>query len=247
MNSENILTEHGKKFGLLDSSDFYQVYQQFNLVFLDLLEKRIETDEFNISDYAGGNGVLAQDLIKILIKKGFTKFKIENIDNDESKFRKLPFLKNIKEDVLSYTSKFKYDYSICRFLLHYFDEDTQLELLTSINKNLKKNGLFLLVNFVLDREEEYKIKRRILDLIEHTKKISKRTILTSKQIIDKCRKAGFRLVDIVKMDYTLSIDDFYRNRFNLSDDEVSDIIEEIGMGSHSESQVAFLFKKTEEI
>jgi hypothetical protein len=101
----------------------------------------------------------------------------------------------------------------------------------------------LLSDFVLDDNNNYKIKRRILDLIEKWKKIKNRTIPTSKQIEKTLRQSKFKIIIREHIHYNVSISDFYKNRFKLSPNEVKKLRTIIGVNDHQESQILILAKK----
>lgn len=54
---------------------------------------------------------------------------------------------------------------------------------------------------------------------------------------------GFKIVKEEKIFYKISISDFYKNRFNLTNKEVNELIKIAGTDTHSESQIFILGKK----
>lgn len=222
---------------------FGYFYHKFNQKFLQLLLNQIKKDNFLIADYGGGNSILSKKLISMLIDNKLKHFQIENIDSDNTAFVIHPRIINIYENILTYIKKDRYDYSLCRFLLHYFDEENQLKILKNINQNLKDDGYLLLINFVLDNSKDYETKLKILDLIELFTKISKRTIPTSQSVRELCKKAGFEIVDEIKVNYNISLNGFYKKRFNLTEHQITEIANTIKEDTHLESQLCLLLKK----
>lgn len=220
-------------------SDFYHKY---NATFLQVLINQIKKDAFLIADYGGGDSLLSKEFISQL-PHHFEQFQIENIDVDSTLFVHHPRIKNVCADLLTFIAKNRYDYVVCRFLLHYFNEDNQLILLKNIHHNLKDDGYVLLINFVVDDEVSYEIKQQILHFIESNTNISKRTIPTSKQVKKSCQLAGFAVVTELKRDYHLSIADFYKNRFNLTDLQIEELIKQVKTDTHAEAQLCLLLQK----
>jgi hypothetical protein len=101
----------------------------------------------------------------------------------------------------------------------------------------------LLGNFVIDDEKNYNIKRKILDYIESRKSISSRCIPKTNDIEKVIVDAGFSIVKEEKLFYDISIVDFYKNRFNLTTDEVDQITKIVGVNEHQESQIFILAMK----
>lgn len=242
MNNQDIGLESGRKFGLSDSEDFEKLYKKFNSQFLGLLVEKIGKNGVVIGDYGGGNGILHLELKKLLKNKDIKRFVIQNIDIDSSKFEKRDFVENICEDVLKFKSKKKQDFAICRHVLHYFNEKEELKLLKNINFNLKDSGYLLLINFFVEGENRI-IKEKILEKIIELKGIGKRTFLSDEKVKELCLKAGFEIVEELRFDYRIYLENFFKQRFKLSDDEIEKIRKYVGVEGHEEMQLGFLLKK----
>jgi len=152
-------------------------------------------------------------------------------------------VKYIHANVLAFLSNEKYDFAICRFLIHYLTDEEQVLFLKNAYNNLKKDGYILLINFVVDERENYNAKRTIFDFIQEKKEISKRTIPTSDDVKEKCKQAVFTIEREVKKKYSISINDFYKSRFNLTSDQVKELINIIKKMDHGEFQICLLLKK----
>lgn len=231
-----------KNFGKLKSPDFYKLYYKYNSTFIKLLTDKINKRKSIIADYGGGNSILAEQIIKILNKQKY-KCSIDVIDIDINKKINQKNIHFVNTDVLKYHKKEYYDYSLSRFLIHYLKDSESEKFIKNVYNNLKPNSYFLLVNWVIDNDEIYEKKREILNIIEKKKNITSRTIYKESVIIDFCKKAGFSLIQTKQVTYSIRIDDFYKNRFNLTEDLVNRIIKETKIKNHNESQVALLLKK----
>ena len=235
--------DFGQKFGFAKSSDFNKLYHQYNMNFLKLLANKINKQQPKIADYGGGNGIISSALTGILKRKNIKDFKIDIIDLDSSKFIGNPYIRNIKSDVLAYNKKEYYDFSISRFLMHYFIEKEKKEFFMNVYNNLKESGYFLLINWVIDDIQTLRLKSEILGLIQNFREIKPRSIPTSANLIENAKKAGFKIERKMKVSYTISLDDFYRNRFNLTRQEINMIKNKVKTTEHKELQIALLLKK----
>ncbi len=236
----NIKKDDGKKLGVVKTPDFNKLYRKYNSKFLSLLIVKIKTNNIFIADYGGGNCILTRDLLKMLDKRKI-KVKIENIDYDKSKFVKINGIKNIHKDILKYKQKEKYDFATCRFVIHYLSDKQQTKFLNNIYASLKPKGFLLLINFITSGKE-HKIKLKIEKFLKKYVLI-KRNMPTEKKILHSVSKSKFKIVQIKKVSYNLSISDFYKNRFNLSKQQVKDLIKFVGRDKHKESQIAILLLK----
>jgi SAM-dependent methyltransferase len=224
------------------SKDFDKEFKKFNLSFLKLLFDKIDKNNITIADYGGGRGILTNDIVK-LCKNREIITTIENIDMSAKKLKGCKNVNYVKKDALKYRSKNKYDFAVCRYLLHFYNNKNNLKLLRNIYYNLKPGGYFLFINWVIDDPKTNRLKRSVFDLIGSYKGIVRPTIPTSKYMKNLCRKVGFKIADYKKHDYCLYINDFYKNRFNLSADQVKQIENKMGIKFHKQSQTGILLRK----
>lgn len=236
------LIDFGKNFAQKNSPDFNTLYHKYNAVFLKLLTDVIGKSQSIIADYGGGNGIIAKKLSSTL-KAEKKNCIIEIIDIDQTKFFSKKNIRFINADVLKYKNKGYYDYSLSRFLLHYFNKNELKKFIKNVYDNLRPSSYFLLINWVIDEPETYKKKKQILDIIEKEKKINHRTIPTTSIIVDVCKNSGFSIISKKKFTYKIKINDFYKNRFNLSADIIKKIIKQTKIKSHKESQIGLLLEK----
>lgn len=235
--------DDGKNFGLQNSPNFKILYHDnLDLIASWALEV-LPTENFKIADYGGGNGIVSKKIIDALTNKGVKNFTAENIDNDKGKFVEYKNLTNIQGDVFNYQTPNNYDLSICRLLLHLFEDSKRVQLLKNIYDNTKSGGYILLGNYVVDDEKNYNIKRKILNFIESRKGISNRYIPKTNEVEKLVINAGFNIVKEEKLFYDISIADFYKNRFGLTTDELNQITKIVGVNDHQESQIFILAKK----
>src|SRR3989338_1756912 len=127
--------------------------------------------------------------------------------------------------------------------MHYFTKPQQLKFLKNACGNLKQRGYFLLINWTIDNAADRKIKKRIFDSIERYKGIRRPIIPASSDLLKLCRRAEFEIITYKKYDYRLSLNDFYKNRFRLTEKQISRIQEKINAKSHKQSQIGILLKK----
>lgn len=235
--------DSGKNFGLINSSNFKTLYHDsLNLVIqwcLPVLPKK----NFKIADYGGGNGIVSKKIINALIGKKFTDFVVENIDHDKNKFVKYKNFINVYHDILDYRAINRYDFSICRFLLHYFGTRKKKQLLKTIYKNTKPGGYLLLVNFVVDNKKNYTIKNKIFNFLETNKGIGKRYVPEINEIKKIITDTGFKIIKEKKISQNISVADFYKNRFKLTTQEITKITKIIGVNKHREPLIFILAKK----
>lgn len=241
--SLNQKIDKGTKFGLENTSDYQKLYFD-NLDLIAKWSKEIlPKSNFIIADYGGGNGLVAKKIINELNKSNFSNYVVEIIDNDKSKFVKYKNLINLQEDILKYRKKERYDLSIIRYVMHLLDNKQRLQFLKNVYNNAKNGSYILIGNFVVDDENDYEIKRKILDYIEAKKDIKKRSIPKSEQIIDLIKQAGFKVEKKEKISYEITITDFYKNRFDLTNENINELIKIVGVERHQESQVFILARK----
>jgi len=233
----------GQKFGLDKTSDFKKLYTDNLDMIVNWSVPILPKSNFKIADYGGGNSIVSKKIIDELAKKNITNFSVENIDNDKNKFIEYKNLKNIYGDILSYDKKDQYNLSIARFLMHLFNNTEREQLLKNIYNNTKQSGYVLLGNFVIDDERNYNIKRKILDYIESKKHIKSRFIPKTVEIEKMLETVGFKIAKEKKVFYKISISDFYKNRFNLTDKEIKEVNKLIGVEEHDEIQVFILARK----
>jgi len=225
----------------MKTPDIYKEYRKLSKIFLKLLLDKIDENKILVADYGGGDAALSKELIDMCSKRKI-KIKVENIDIEPIG----PKPKNlfiVKNDVLKYYAKNRYDYSVSRFLTHYFTYSQQLKFFKNVYRNLKPGGYFLLINWTIDDPKNYKIKRLILDSIEFYKGIKRPIIPSSSKLLKLCRQAGFKIMTCKKYNYYLSLNDFYKNRFCLTKNQLKQIQEKISVKSHKQYQVGILLKK----
>lgn len=242
-NANNQKIDKGQKFGLENTPDYKKLYSNNLGLITKWTEKVLPKSNFIIADYGGGNGIVSKNIIDVLTENGSTNFSVENIDNDKNKFTEYKNMHNIYGDILNYKKKNHYNLSVARFLMHLFNESERQQLLKNIYDNTKQGGYIVLGNFVINDEYNYNIKRKILDYIENKKAIKSRCIPKTDEIKKLLQVTGFEIVKEEKVFYKISISDFYRHRFDLTDKEVDDIIKLTGIDQHEEAQVFFLAKK----
>ena len=231
----------GFKFDRIKTPDFYRHYIKYNKKILGMIEPKIKNNSI-VSDYGAGNGILARDLLK-LCRKRRKVITIENIDIDESRFEKIPRVTGIKGDIRSYRTKGRYDSAIARHIMHYLSPGEQLRFLKNAKNNLKQEGFFLLINFVVDDRKSYEIQGKIFKIVRKWKRIVRKDVPTSEKIKGLCKKSGFKIVKTRKYTYKLSIIDFYKNRYKLSGKQVKELQNSLGVKSHKVSQLAVLMQK----
>ena len=231
-------TDLGKKFGLIKSPDFYTSYHKYNSYFLEMLFNKIGINDIIIADYGGGNAILAKEVVKFCNKKEINNFSVENIDVDYNKFVEFTHLVNIEKDITTYKARDRYDYALSRFVLHYLDKEKQLQFLKNVYDNLKKGGHFLLIHYLAGD-----VARKVCSLIESRTLIKRGPFSTEEEVIKMCKEVGFEVVKTRKVDNILHINDFHKNRFNLSDAQIREICEEVGTTLCEGAQIAILFKK----
>ena len=234
-----VKADQGKKFGLAESSDFDAVYHKHNTLFLNLLLRQINRDNICIADYGGGNGILSKILIDMCKKKGFKKFNVENIDFDKSKFVEIPHLVNIEEDILDYNVPNRYDFAISRFVLHYVPKGKQLTFLKNIYDNLKTGGFFLLIHYIAGDTEGV-----VHDFIRRELLIKRGPFLSKENVLAMIKEAGFEIEEMKEVSDVLSIDDFYRHKFQLNDSQIKDLVRRSGSNNFKGNQIAILLRKT---
>ncbi|MDD4983964.1 MAG: methyltransferase domain-containing protein [Candidatus ainarchaeum sp.] len=237
-----VVKDQGKKFGLAKSKDFDTLYFKYNKKLLGLLVDKIKTKKPLIADYGGANSILGKELLNLLDKKKIVA-SIDNIDSDSKKFIKVKGIKNIKADFLKPLEKEKYDFAMSRHTLHYLNKKDQSKFLDNVYASLKPNGYFLLIMFVNSEDVLRKIKIKIEEYLKHKKNIY-RQMFSDESFLDLAEKSKFKVIKTKKVNYTISINDFYKNRFNLSKTQVKEIEKTI-CKKHKESIVAVLLKKGE--
>jgi len=243
LNKADERVEKGKLFGKKKSKDFDNIYHKSNQILLKLIVDKINKEKVVISDYGGGNGIVSKEIKKLLIKKGIKEFKIEVIDIDNKKFVKDIRFNNIKEDITSFSKKAFYDYSIARLVLHYLSITQQRKFIKKAYENLKQGGYFLVINWFTDNPKEYKIRNNLFAFVSKEKGISRRTIPKSKILLNICKKQGFKLVSKRKFIYRLSINDFFRNRYGLSEKSIDYIINKLKIKGYADPIIGYLFKR----
>jgi phospholipid N-methyltransferase len=241
-NKQDKKIEVGIDFAKLKTPDFCKLYYKYNSLFAKLLVGNINKDYSKIADYGGGNAILAQEILKQLSKHK-RKGTIDIIDIDKTKNIKRKDINYINADVLKHQKINYYDYSLSRFILHYFNKADMKKLMRNIYTSLKQGGYLLLVNWVVDDNNTYKKKRQILDYIEKNKKISCRNIPKTNEIVHICKNVGFSIIKKIKVTYSIRIEDFYKNRFDLSKEDVKKLIKHAKIKRHKESQIGLLLRK----
>lgn len=243
INPQEQRIDQGTKFAKTSTPDFSKLYYKYNPLFLKLLTTKINKKSSKIADFGGGNAILAKQLVTILQKKG-KHCAIDIIDFDQTKKIKNPKINFIEQNVLLHPhTKEYYDYAISRHLIHYFDHHQLKKFLKNVYSSLKPDSYFLLVNWVIDDAKIYQKKKQILRIIQKQKNISLRTIPISKTIINSCKNVGFIISKKKKSTYSISINDFYKNRFQLSRQTIEKIITNTKIQKHKESQLALLLRK----
>jgi SAM-dependent methyltransferase len=241
-NKQDKKIEVGRDFAKLKTADFNKLYYKYNSLFARLLVGKMSKDNSKIVDYGGGNAILAQEILKQQSKQK-KKAAIDIIDIDKTKNIKRKDIRYVNVDVLRHHKKNHYDYGLSRFILHYFNKTDMKRLIRNIYTSLKQGGYFLLVNWVVDDNDTYKKKRQILDYIEKNKNISCRNIPKTNEIAHTCKNVGFSIIKKIKVTYSIGIEDFYKNRFDLSKQDVKKLIKQAKIKKHKESQIGLLLRK----
>ena len=242
MNRVAVIKDQGKKFGLAKSKDFDTLYFKYNKQLLGLLVDKIKIKKPLIAYYGGANSILGKELLNMLSKKGISG-KIENIDSDSGKFIKVKGIKNIKTDFLKPLEKEKYDFVMSRHTLHYLGKKDQIKFLNNVYSSLKPKGYFLLIMFVNSENVLRKIKIKIEEYLKHKKNIYGQ-MFSGGGFLDLAEHTKFKIIKTKKVNYTISINDFYKNRFNLTKTQVKEIEKTI-CKKHKESIMAVLLRKGE--
>lgn len=150
--------------------------------------------KITIADWGGGNALLGRELIKKLKKY---KARIYNIDIDKTKFIKFRGIINIQADALTYKPKEKFDYSVCRNLLHYLDYKERIKLLKNIKRNTKK--YFLLINWISSskkyKEQHNKFFRKLRSLTGIY-----RYCMTKEEILNYLKIASFNILSCLEVE-----------------------------------------------
>lgn len=183
--------DNGANFGSGDDSVSEYIYRTSAPYFL----KNVETENKNVADYGGANGIL-----EIYLNAG----KYTVIDIDESKRVSKNF---IADDIVTHTQK--YDLVICRYVLHYLSESRALQLFKQIRQN--QSFKVLVIQFT-NEKKDLELKRQISAKYETGSE--QKHFRNCKQLFQLFE--GFEIENVDKIDYLVR-EDFYQNRFGTND------------------------------
>lgn len=212
--------EQGTKYGLNIPEKFIDENLTHLAPLISDIKKGNQTRPVTVFDFGGGNGLMALSLVSALKEHDIH---VTIVDEDKSKFVQRKNVDNVHSNILTFDRDQAMDYSIMRNIFHYNLVDHNKDILQKVLSLTKRNLLF--VNMFIDESEEGLYKR-------HEKLIKKwfgsyRNFPTLAMLEKTIKTSGWNILSkdlIIKNNFDFI--DFSKRRYNLSDEQVLELIDE---------------------
>jgi len=181
--------------------------------------------DLKIMYVCSGTGLLGEELVKNLIKKGFDpELTLLDISKKQLKENQNPCTIKINADLVEFKSRTKYDLVIMRSALDYFYEyNLQIKVLKRIKTLLKSNGFF--VNQPASAHSIFD-KDLLNDVYLSTKKIGHRNFQYFSELSKQHIKAGLEMPNKIGKSKDMAItNNNHEARYKINKKEVENIRE----------------------